>query len=212
MEIGLDARARTRRALAWSVALLGTLVAGLPASARPQTAAPAGTRPTVLFLCPHGAGKSVLASAYFQRLAKERGLNVRVESAGTDPRSRSRTGRGKPSEPGRLRAAGGEAAAGDGCRSRRRGRRRLDWLRFERLAAAPGNTREVGRRARTERGSCGRCREDPGAREPTGRRAPEQSGKQEVGTRTSYSIGQPSARVRARTRPPSSASRSRDGL
>jgi arsenate reductase (thioredoxin) len=31
------------------------------------------------------AAKSVLASAYFQRLAKERGLNVRVESAGTEP-------------------------------------------------------------------------------------------------------------------------------
>ena len=40
---------------------------------------------TVLFLCPHGAAKSVLASAYFQRAAKERGLNVRVEAAGTDP-------------------------------------------------------------------------------------------------------------------------------
>jgi protein-tyrosine-phosphatase len=39
----------------------------------------------ILFLCPHGAAKSVLASAYFQRLAKERGLNVRVDSAGTDP-------------------------------------------------------------------------------------------------------------------------------
>jgi len=40
---------------------------------------------TVLFICPHGAGKSVLASAYFQRLPKERGLNVRVQPAGTDP-------------------------------------------------------------------------------------------------------------------------------
>jgi arsenate reductase (thioredoxin) len=39
----------------------------------------------VLFMCPHGAAKSVLASAYFQRRAKERGLNVRVESAGTEP-------------------------------------------------------------------------------------------------------------------------------
>jgi hypothetical protein len=36
-------------------------------------------------VCPHGAAKSVLASAYFQRVAKERGLNVRVDSAGTDP-------------------------------------------------------------------------------------------------------------------------------
>jgi arsenate reductase (thioredoxin) len=41
--------------------------------------------PTVLFLCPHGAAKSVLASAYFQRAAQERGLNVRVDSAGTEP-------------------------------------------------------------------------------------------------------------------------------
>jgi arsenate reductase (thioredoxin) len=36
-------------------------------------------------MCPHGAAKSVLASAYFQRLANERGLNVHVESAGTEP-------------------------------------------------------------------------------------------------------------------------------
>jgi protein-tyrosine-phosphatase len=42
-------------------------------------------QPTVLFMCPHGAAKSVLASAYFQRAAKERGLNVRVLAAGTDP-------------------------------------------------------------------------------------------------------------------------------
>jgi len=39
----------------------------------------------VLFLCPHGAAKSVLASAYFRRLAKERGLKVLVTSAGTEP-------------------------------------------------------------------------------------------------------------------------------
>jgi arsenate reductase len=36
-------------------------------------------------MCPHGAAKSVLASAYFQREAKARGLNVPVESAVTDP-------------------------------------------------------------------------------------------------------------------------------
>lgn len=42
-------------------------------------------QPTVLFICPHGAAKSVLASAYFQRLAKERGLNVRIDAAGVEP-------------------------------------------------------------------------------------------------------------------------------
>jgi arsenate reductase len=51
----------------------------------PAADAAASKRPTVLFMCPHGAAKSVLASAYFQRVAKERGLNVHVVSAGTDP-------------------------------------------------------------------------------------------------------------------------------
>lgn len=41
--------------------------------------------PMVLFMCPHGAAKSLMASAYFQKMAKERGLNVRVDSAGTEP-------------------------------------------------------------------------------------------------------------------------------
>ncbi len=43
------------------------------------------TIPRVLFICPHGAAKSVLASAYFQRMAKERGLSVQVDFAGTEP-------------------------------------------------------------------------------------------------------------------------------
>lgn len=54
------------------------------AGADTQVPAPART-PTVLFMCPHGAAKSLMASAYFQKLARERGLNVRVDSAGTDP-------------------------------------------------------------------------------------------------------------------------------
>ena len=36
-------------------------------------------------MCPHGAAKSVLASAYFERLAREKGLNVRVDARGTEP-------------------------------------------------------------------------------------------------------------------------------
>src|SRR4030095_6320490 len=51
------------------------------AKATPQSPAPT----KVLFLCPHGAAKSVLASAYFQRAARERGLTVRVDSAGIEP-------------------------------------------------------------------------------------------------------------------------------
>jgi arsenate reductase (thioredoxin) len=40
---------------------------------------------TVLFLCPHNAAKSVMAAAYFNQLAQERGLPFRADSAGTEP-------------------------------------------------------------------------------------------------------------------------------
>ena len=50
-----------------------------------QTTSGGAKTTSVLFMCPHGAAKSVLASAYFERYAKERGLKVRVVSAGTDP-------------------------------------------------------------------------------------------------------------------------------
>src|SRR5215212_6622661 len=42
-----------------------------------------GSTGVVLFLCPHNAAKSVLAAAYFDRLAQQRGLPYRVDSAGT---------------------------------------------------------------------------------------------------------------------------------
>ena len=41
--------------------------------------------PYVLFVCLHGAAKSVLAAADFERMAKARGLPVTAESAGTEP-------------------------------------------------------------------------------------------------------------------------------
>ncbi|MEM7346497.1 MAG: hypothetical protein AAF485_19825 [Chloroflexota bacterium] len=40
---------------------------------------------SILFLCPHGAAKSVMASAYCQHLAQQKGLNVTTQCAGTDP-------------------------------------------------------------------------------------------------------------------------------
>ena len=40
---------------------------------------------SVLFLCPHGAAKSVIAAAYFDRLAESRGLSIRAHFAGTQP-------------------------------------------------------------------------------------------------------------------------------
>src|SRR5919112_5699998 len=44
-----------------------------------------GSARAILFLCPHNAAKSVLAAAYFDRLARERGLDYRAASAGTSP-------------------------------------------------------------------------------------------------------------------------------
>jgi protein-tyrosine-phosphatase len=44
-----------------------------------------GSARTILFLCPHNAAKSVLAAAYFEQLARERGLDYRATSAGTSP-------------------------------------------------------------------------------------------------------------------------------
>jgi arsenate reductase len=40
---------------------------------------------SVLFVCLHGAAKSVLAAVDFQRLAAERGLALVADSAGTEP-------------------------------------------------------------------------------------------------------------------------------
>lgn len=42
-------------------------------------------KPTVLFLCPHGAAKSIIAAAYCQRAAGQHGLSLRATSAGTEP-------------------------------------------------------------------------------------------------------------------------------
>jgi hypothetical protein len=91
LEGDVMSRGMGRRTSLVAVAVITCLVsagASLAGSAHRQAEAgqaKPGKPPTVLFMCPHGAAKSVLASAYFQRLAKERGLNVRVESAGTQP-------------------------------------------------------------------------------------------------------------------------------
>ena len=43
------------------------------------------TAPKVVFVCEHGAAKSVMAAAEFRRMAKEKGLTVDVVSRGTVP-------------------------------------------------------------------------------------------------------------------------------
>ena len=41
--------------------------------------------PVIVFVCEHGAAKSVIATAYFNRLAAERGLPYRATFRGTAP-------------------------------------------------------------------------------------------------------------------------------
>jgi arsenate reductase (thioredoxin) len=66
--------------------ILAVLVSAAVALSVSDAVAQRAATPTkVFFMCPHGAAKSVLASAYFQRLAKERGLNVVVDAGGTEP-------------------------------------------------------------------------------------------------------------------------------
>jgi protein-tyrosine-phosphatase len=47
--------------------------------------APAPAHPTILFVCEHGAAKSVIATAYFNKLAAERGLSYRAAFRGIVP-------------------------------------------------------------------------------------------------------------------------------
>jgi protein-tyrosine-phosphatase len=48
---------------------------------QPQT----GPSPAVVFDCEHGAAKSLIATAYFNELAAERGLKARATFRGVDP-------------------------------------------------------------------------------------------------------------------------------
>jgi arsenate reductase len=41
----------------------------------------------IIFVCEHGAGKSVVAASYFNKLAKERNLDFVAECRGTNPDS-----------------------------------------------------------------------------------------------------------------------------
>jgi arsenate reductase (thioredoxin) len=47
----------------------------------------AGAEPTVVFVCEHGAAKSVIATAYFNKIASERGLRARAIYRGTNPQA-----------------------------------------------------------------------------------------------------------------------------
>ncbi|MBI3579738.1 MAG: hypothetical protein HY089_10050 [Ignavibacteriales bacterium] len=43
------------------------------------------SKPIILFVCEHGAARSTIAAAYFNKMATERGLNYQAAFRGTDP-------------------------------------------------------------------------------------------------------------------------------
>jgi len=59
------------------------LLAFVVPGAQPQTLG--GQEPTVVFVCEHGAAKSVIATAYFNKIAAERGLRARATYRGVNP-------------------------------------------------------------------------------------------------------------------------------
>jgi len=67
-------------------AALLCLAASLPyLTAQPVKTKAANATPEVLFVCEHGAAKSIIAAAEFNRMAKARGLPYRAVSRGTHP-------------------------------------------------------------------------------------------------------------------------------
>lgn len=63
--------------------LLLTLLVAVTACRQEATRAPA----SVVFVCEHGAAKSVVASEYFNKLAAERGLAIHAIARGADPQA-----------------------------------------------------------------------------------------------------------------------------
>jgi arsenate reductase (thioredoxin) len=61
------------------------VVSASRAGAQTSATKPAGAMPAVVFVCEHGAAKSVIATAYFNKLAAERGLPYRATFRGTTP-------------------------------------------------------------------------------------------------------------------------------
>lgn len=43
------------------------------------------TTPTIIFVCEHGAAKSIIAAAYFNRMVQQKGLDYIVLARGTNP-------------------------------------------------------------------------------------------------------------------------------
>lgn len=74
--------------LGWIACIIGlsfNLVTFAQTGVTKNTGQAMDREPVVLFVCEHGSAKSTVAAAYFNRLAKERGVKLRAISRGTNP-------------------------------------------------------------------------------------------------------------------------------
>jgi arsenate reductase len=62
-------------------------LAALVLTVAPQTPRSSTASPTIVFVCEHGAAKSVIAAGYFNKLAAERGLPYRATFRGVAPQA-----------------------------------------------------------------------------------------------------------------------------
>ena len=65
--------------------LVVVLMLGVSSAFAQAAAKTTASNPAVVFVCEHGAAKSVIATAYFNKLAAERGLPYRATFRGTSP-------------------------------------------------------------------------------------------------------------------------------
>src|SRR5215468_6661 len=68
------------------IVLIAIAMFSLSANTRAQDAVKeAEQTPVIIFVCEHGAAKSILSAAIFNKLAGERHLNLRAIARGTNP-------------------------------------------------------------------------------------------------------------------------------
>jgi arsenate reductase (thioredoxin) len=75
-----------KRTIIFPTVWLATLVFALPLNGQTQDAGNQTEQaPVIIFVCEHGAAKSILSAALFNKLAGERRLNLRAIARGTNP-------------------------------------------------------------------------------------------------------------------------------
>jgi DNA-binding beta-propeller fold protein YncE len=67
--------------------MIAPLLLIVSAAMAQRAAATAPAEPTVVFVCEHGAAKSVIATTYFNKIAAERGLRARATYRGVNPQA-----------------------------------------------------------------------------------------------------------------------------